>query len=138
VKIASRIEAGRITAREEEQELNAEAARGLIACPARHLAGARMPLLREALRGMDPAALRRVGELVTHRRTFAVRQGMLALDVVEVPGEVQYEVELETADAAAGRVFLEDAFDRLGIAAAPESEPKSGRLFRALGLSGPC
>jgi uncharacterized protein YjbK len=136
VKIAERLEAGFIAAREEEMHLDAPAVDALVAAPAAYLAGVRLPLLAEALARAPGCDLALVAELATWRRLFMVPAGSLALDVVELPGSTEYEVELETGDREAGSAFLEDLFRQRGVAAWKESEPKTGRLFRRLGLVG--
>ncbi len=141
VKVATHIEPGRIIAREHEVELPHEHTAAIFAAPRSELARLEMPILREALDAAASEPIKVVGELLTYRRLFALPLGELALDVVAFPGAVEYEVELETADAEAGRRFLEASMARLGVRAWPENEPKTGRLFRRLGddrPAGPC
>lgn len=130
IKIAERIEAGLIVADEEERELTGAETAALRADPGAFLAALPMALARTALAGVATARLACAGELVTRRRCYAVPAGLLALDAVSLPGGGEFEIELETADAAAGRVFLEDLCARAGVEAWKEAEPKSARLFR--------
>jgi uncharacterized protein YjbK len=131
VKIAERIESGFIAAREDERAVGEAEAAALLAAPDAWLrACCGLDLAPEALARAGGRPLGVAGELCTHRRSFAVPAGSLALDVVALTGRTEYEIELETADRAAGTAFLEGLLARLGIAAWKESEPKTGRLFR--------
>ncbi len=130
VKIAERIEAGLIIAEEEERDLSAAEAAALHADPGAFLGGLSMALVRKALAGVAADRLACAGRLATRRRCYVLPAGLLALDTVSLPGGDEFEIELETADAGAGRVFLEGLCARAGIDAWKEREPKSARLFR--------
>jgi len=136
VKRAETIGRDMIIAEEEEKKLSPQEAEALVSDPGRFLASFPLPLLAEVLTGQKAGPLLQVAKLRNERRIFSGPWGELVLDRTDFPGGPEYEIELETDDLASGRQFLQDLFGRLGIQAQECAEPKSERLFRALGLLG--
>ncbi len=130
VKIAERIEAGLIVAEEEERDLSPDDVRALETAPGAFFDASATPLLRRAVGDVPPEALRCVGELCTRRRVYYAAPGVLALDEIAFPDGEEFEIELETGDVGAGRLFIERLCAAAGVRAWKECEPKTGRLFR--------
>ena len=87
----------------------------------------------EAISGFDKVKVSHAFKAeISQGETFSV---VVRVDdnLVEYLDVVEYEVELETRDAEAGREYLEAAMAHLGVKAWREREPKTGRLFRRLG-----
>jgi len=136
LKKAVVLQPGRIVAEEQERNLSARRVQELLEKPSEVLQSLDLSLAAAVLEELHGAALQRAGDLITHRRSYELPEGELALDLVKFPDGSECEVELETEHAQQGRRFLERLFESAGVTAFPEGEPKSGRLFKRLGLLG--
>lgn len=138
VKKAIALRPGYIQARESECAITVDdgmpAGSGGASGAARFFNDITMPLLQEVLSMLpDKAGIEQVATLCTHRRVYCLAEGEMALDIVDLAGELEFELELETTDRPAGERFLSSLFDRLSIHAHAPSQPKTSRLFAKLG-----